>query len=339
MLQASIPASDLTAAGTASITVSTPPPGGGASNAVDFQILPPGEPVNPVPVIQNVSPSTVIAGGPAFQLTITGSDFVVGSVVRWNGSDRTTAFISETTLQASISAADIAAAGDTFVTVFSPQPGRGESTPALVTVTAGDQFLDDFERPDTADPQNGWIEKTPATFSIVQGMLRKGDVSTGYLQNVIYRPAAESRLDVETSVELNLNAGAPGYPQIFARLQPDTVATPNALDGYLLYIDNSTSRAVVGRNRGTLLTELASFPLGELLNSQNTYRLRLSVTGTNPVTVVGYVERQTPTGYVVIGQANVQDTSGSRISTPGMSGLGGHSIAVYRFDNFRDRNN
>src|SRR5258705_10902624 len=46
------------------------------------------------PTLTTLSPSSAVAGGPAFTLTVNGSNFVSGSVVRWNGANRTTTFVS-----------------------------------------------------------------------------------------------------------------------------------------------------------------------------------------------------------------------------------------------------
>ena len=67
--------------------------------------------VSPPPTISSLSPASATAGGPAFTLTVNGSNFVSGSVVQWNGSNRTTTFVSATQLTAAITAADIATAG------------------------------------------------------------------------------------------------------------------------------------------------------------------------------------------------------------------------------------
>ena len=75
-----------------------------------------------------------MAGGPAFTLTVNGSKFMAGSVVRWNGASRPTTFVSATQLQASIGAADIAAAGTANVTVFTPAPGGGASAAVPFTI-------------------------------------------------------------------------------------------------------------------------------------------------------------------------------------------------------------
>ncbi len=121
-VRATIPSSDVTAAGTAQVTVFSPTPGGGTSNAVIFTIN------NPVPALSSMSPSSAMAGDAAFTLVVVGSNFLNGSVVRWNGSNRTTTFIGSSQLRATITMADIASAGSALVTVFNPGPGGGAST-------------------------------------------------------------------------------------------------------------------------------------------------------------------------------------------------------------------
>ena len=131
-LSATIPASDIAAAGTSPVTVANPAPGGGISNALTFTI---NAGANPVPALTSLSPSTAGAGGPAFTLTVNGSGFVAASTVRWNGANRTTTFVSSTQLQAAIPATDIATAGTPPVTVLNPTPGGGTSNAVTFTVT------------------------------------------------------------------------------------------------------------------------------------------------------------------------------------------------------------
>ena len=88
-------------------------------------------PPNPVPTTTSLSPASKVAGQGAFTLTVNGSNFVPGSVVQWNNSDRITHYRSATRLTADITAADIATAGTASVTVFNSSPGGGTSTPAL----------------------------------------------------------------------------------------------------------------------------------------------------------------------------------------------------------------
>ena len=127
-LTAAIPASDIAAAGTAQVTVANP--GGGTSNALTFTI----NTGTPAPSLTTLSPNSGTAGGPAFTLTVNGSNFVSGSVVQWNGSARTTTFVSATQLTAAIPASDIAAAGTAQVRVANP--GGGTSNALTFTITS-----------------------------------------------------------------------------------------------------------------------------------------------------------------------------------------------------------
>ncbi|MBL8203526.1 MAG: hypothetical protein JNM09_04795 [Blastocatellia bacterium] len=133
-LTATIPATDLANAGTASVTVFNPTPGGGTSSAATFTIN------NPTPAITSLAPNTTGAGGNAFSLIVNGTGFLSNSIVRWNGTDRTTTFGSSTQLTASITAADVAAAGNANVTVFNPTPGGGTSNASTFTTTSTCSF-------------------------------------------------------------------------------------------------------------------------------------------------------------------------------------------------------
>jgi chitodextrinase len=70
--------------------------------------------------VSSLAPATATAGGPSFSLTVKGSNFVTASVVRWNGSSRTTTFVNSGQLSAAIAAGDIAAAGTAQITVVNP---------------------------------------------------------------------------------------------------------------------------------------------------------------------------------------------------------------------------
>jgi len=135
-LTAAIPAAAIASAGTAAVTVTNLAPGGGTSNAMNFTITSTSGP-NPVPTINSLGPSCALAGGPAFNLFVSGSNFVPSSVVRWNGSDRPTTVFDASDAQAQIPASDIVATGTPAVTVFNPAPGGGSSNPSTFTVTPG----------------------------------------------------------------------------------------------------------------------------------------------------------------------------------------------------------
>jgi hypothetical protein len=90
--------------------------------------------VTPVAIL--LTPESVIAGSAGFTLTVNGQAFVDGSTVNWNGSPRTTTFVSATELSAVIPVEDIAQAGTADVTVTIPTIADPITTGALVFTIA-----------------------------------------------------------------------------------------------------------------------------------------------------------------------------------------------------------
>jgi hypothetical protein len=91
---------------------------------------------NAAPTLSGIAPSSVLAGAAPFTLTVTGTGFVNGSVVQWNGVPRTTTFGSSTQLSAAITAGDITASGTAQVSVSTPSPGGGTSASLPFTIVA-----------------------------------------------------------------------------------------------------------------------------------------------------------------------------------------------------------
>ncbi|HEV2351619.1 MAG TPA: choice-of-anchor D domain-containing protein [Terriglobia bacterium] len=84
--------------------------------------------VYPVPQVYQLTPPEAVAGGAAFTMTVTGTGFFPATIVNWNGSPRTTTFVSSTQITAAILASDIATVGTRVVTAVNPPPGGGPST-------------------------------------------------------------------------------------------------------------------------------------------------------------------------------------------------------------------
>jgi Tol biopolymer transport system component len=118
---------------------------------------------NPTPAIVTIAPNSAPAGALAFTLTVSGSNFLPASQVQWNGSSRTTTFVSSTQLQAHIMAADLAAAGKVSVTVLNPAPGGGASNVATFSVPAAmiafrsARALDGSDARGTNGAENIWV--------------------------------------------------------------------------------------------------------------------------------------------------------------------------------------
>ena len=90
----------------------------------------------PIPFLnQPLSPMSLSPGGSGSTLTVKGAGFVASSSVRWNGSSRTTTFVSSTQVQAALTSADLASAGTTQVVVTNPSPGGGTSNPQAFQIT------------------------------------------------------------------------------------------------------------------------------------------------------------------------------------------------------------
>jgi hypothetical protein len=129
---AQLSAADVANVGTATITVTNPAPGGGASNGLTLSI---SSIQNPVPTLTALSPGSAVAGDPTFTLTVNGSNFVPGAVVLFNGNPRPTTFVSPTQLTAQINDTDVANSGTADVKVLNPAPGGGLSNSLPFSIT------------------------------------------------------------------------------------------------------------------------------------------------------------------------------------------------------------
>jgi len=89
----------------------------------------PGE----IPTLANLSPSSIAQGAPDTQMTVTGTKFVLGAKVQWNGQALETTYQSSTQLIALIPSNQLAAAGSAQVTVANPAPG-GVSSALTFTI-------------------------------------------------------------------------------------------------------------------------------------------------------------------------------------------------------------
>jgi hypothetical protein len=73
-----------------------------------------------VPAISTWSPAEQPANAAAFTLTVTGSNFLPGAIVNWNGTPQTTTVVNSTQLTAAIPSADLGTVGTASVTVTNP---------------------------------------------------------------------------------------------------------------------------------------------------------------------------------------------------------------------------
>ncbi len=86
------------------------------------------------PATTAIVPDTKQVGDAAFTMDVNGSDFLPCSVVRLDGEDRVTTFVSSILLTAEIPVSDMLVAGTHEITVRTPAPAGGVSNPQTFTV-------------------------------------------------------------------------------------------------------------------------------------------------------------------------------------------------------------
>ena len=129
-LTAAIAATDLTTAGTASVTVSD---SGRTSSPMVFTVA---VAPNPAPTVSALSPASVTVGSGAQTITVTGTNFLSNSTVLFNGTARTTTFVSGTSVTFGVTTNDLLNTGTATVAVQTPaNASGGGGTSSTVNLT------------------------------------------------------------------------------------------------------------------------------------------------------------------------------------------------------------
>jgi archaellum component FlaF (FlaF/FlaG flagellin family) len=103
---------------------------GNSSNRLSDEILV----QNPVPKITSLSPSKIQRGADGIDLAVTGTDFIAGAKVTWDSADRTTRYVSDTQVVATIPASDLEDARSVSVRVRNPEPTAGASNALTLVI-------------------------------------------------------------------------------------------------------------------------------------------------------------------------------------------------------------
>jgi hypothetical protein len=119
-LTATVLTSDLAAEGTELVTVANPSPNATTSAAQPFVVMS----ATPVATISGASLAVAADSSGNHVLSLTGTDFVPGSTVQWNGSSLTTSYISPWQISATVTASESSALPAT-VTVNNPAGTSG----------------------------------------------------------------------------------------------------------------------------------------------------------------------------------------------------------------------
>ncbi len=209
--------------------------------------------------------------------------------------------------------------------------GGSEST----TGAPVDMWSDDFDRPDSPDLGNGWIERSPGTFALARGRVVFDDVPMAYQDSVFYRPFEEALLNLEVSIEFT-HVGDFNFstPQLHTRIQEDSLGMePLSLNAYIVYL-SQPDRIDISRVEGDSFALNNSEPIDPPLPEGQTHRLSLRVTGTDPVELFGMVEGLVDGAWTPIQTVELIDNDPTRITDPGSFGASGSQSVTFEYDNF-----
>ncbi len=155
-MTAVLPASVNILGGTVSVRAFTPPPGGGQS--ATFPVLNPA----PAPTITSVSPTSLLAGSPTTQFTITGTGFFQGaSGLTVTGSGLSPTVVNSTLIQVNVPASLLAQAGNKTVIVTNAAPGGGQSN------TVGFTVFNALPTIASVTPSSATVGDAPTTITVV----------------------------------------------------------------------------------------------------------------------------------------------------------------------------
>ena len=219
-IQFTIAAQNLTSSGNLSIAVGDPASQYLPSNALTFQIL------NPVPVLNSISPGSVTAGAPNFLLTLAGNNFLTSSTVLINGTPaQAYNYPSATSASVFIPASAVSAVGTVTIAVSNPAPGGGTSAAKTLNVISANNRI---RTVDVAAADLGWdsahnllIASTLSSSanSIVAIDPKQGAVTT--TQSLPSQPAGISVTDDGSYVYVTLPSTGQVERLMLPSLKPD----------------------------------------------------------------------------------------------------------------------
>lgn len=299
-----------------------------------------------LPSLISLSPSSRIAGTGAFTLTVNGANFVNGvSTVRWNGSNRTTTFVSATQLTASITAADVLSSGTASVTVanasgvsnalnFVIDPAgvpaitvSAGSLPNFNTVTGTASAASTYTVSGanlTADvgisaPANFELSINGTTYFTTLTLPRTGNVLTGQPVTVYARLRASAPAGVYSgNIDHTTTGGATkqvAVSGIVLASQPTTAATA------VTFTNVTSTSFTTNWTNGNGTNRLVLIRSGAAVNSA-------------PVDGVAYSAQTAFGGGSEIGTGNyvVYSGTGNSVTITGLSAATTYHMAVYEFN-------
>lgn len=299
-----------------------------------------------VPALVSLAPPSKVAGTGAFTLTVNGSNFVNDiSVVRWNGTNRTTTFVSATQLTASISATDIATSGTATITVangaaisnalpFTIDPAgapaitvSNSSLAALGTVTGTASASQSYTVSGanlTADvtltpPANFELSTNGTTYSNTLTLPRTGNVLTGQPVTIYVRVKASAPAGIYSGTITHATTGG--------------ASKQVAVSAVVLAVQPTTPASAVTFTNVTSSAFTVNFTSG---NGTNRLVLIKAASAINaiPVDGVTYMVSSAFGNGMEIGSGNytVYSGTGNSVNVTGLTPASAYHIAVFEFN-------
>ena len=172
--------------------------------------------LNPIPVLNSATPSAFSEGNTT--VTVSGSQFVYGAQILWNGQAVSTTYVSSTQLAASIAAPN---PGSFQLAVSNPDPGSATTKSLPITVGPGQVVLQ-------LQPNEGTDVRVSNSINI--GLTVTGTANTGV--NLFVNGVAGGNAQIGTAV--SNQDGSITYTA------PPVVPNPNVVQLTVVSVDNPT---------------------------------------------------------------------------------------------------
>lgn len=236
--------------------------------------------VNPLPTLASLSPSSAIAGGAAFTLTVNGTNFLPNSIVTWNGVPLPVSYVSSALLTASVPASSIGVSGTAEITVTNPGPGGGTSAALPFTITDATTPTISFSIPDhhfgdapfqiaANSNSTGAISYSilsgPATLSgSTLTLTGAGTVSVQASQLAAgsFRAATQSTSFTAVPTSSTLTITSSSNPILLKNLVTLTASTVSAATGTVTFMDGTAVLGSAALSNGVAVYSASSLAVG-----------------------------------------------------------------------------
>ncbi len=229
--------------------------------------------VGAVSRITSLSPTSVTVGSEAFTLIVNGANLASDSVVKWNGSNRTTGFVNSAQLTATIPASDVTTGGTFSITVTGTHLTYGSITTAARPFGVIGSDVSIHKDVIGSDLKPGDRITFTLSISNVGGLAATGVVVTDVIPSQVLSPTYASTLSITpTSVYSyvwnigTLAAGQSGVITLYGQIDPglaDPIVFANQASISAAQDNapgNNTSRVTIGGYKVHLPVVMRDWP-------------------------------------------------------------------------------